>query len=86
MVGLLPPVQAFPAAPSFESQWLEPEILMQDIDSCTSELLFDSKRQKCWVLMAQILIQKVPKYMSLGEQIKPAATVLTPEIQSDWGF
>lgn len=59
---------------------------MQDIDSCTSELLFDSKRQKCWVLLAQILIQKVPKYMSLGEQIKPAATVLTPEIQSDWGL
>lgn len=43
-------------------------------------------KMKCWVLLAQILIQKVPRYTRLAEQIKPAATVLTHEIQLNWGF
>lgn len=85
MAGLLPPVQAFPAAPSLESHLLELEILIHDTDSCTSELLLDCKRQKCWVLPTQILIQKVAKYLRLDEQVRPAATALTREMQSDGG-
>lgn len=46
MAGLVPPVQAFPAAPSLESHLLELEIIILDTDSCTLELLLDSKRQK----------------------------------------
>lgn len=83
--GLVPPFQAFPAAPSLESHLLELEIIILDTDSCILELLLDSKRQKCWVLLTQILIQKVPNSMRLGEQVKPSATMLTLKVQSDGG-
>lgn len=46
------------------------------------ELLLDSRRQKCWLLLAPISIHTVPKSMTRGgEQIKPAATVLMHMIQ-----